>query len=57
MRYAIKETFEREYIIYADSMDDALVKAHEIDDSWDYDEHSLGFTHIYEVETGKDMSL
>jgi len=57
MKYYIQETFTREYLIHADSMEDAIAQAHEIDDTWDYDETGHGFTYIIEDETGKEMTL
>jgi len=57
MKYYIQETITREYLIHADSMQDAIAQAHEIDDTWDYDETGHGFTYIIEDETGKDMVL
>jgi len=57
MKYMIEETYTRTYLVHADSMDQALEVAFEIDDNWDYDESCQGFTYIQEVETGKDRTL
>lgn len=56
-RYVITETISKDYIVYADTFDEALAKAFDIDETWDFDESSQGFTYIYETETGKDLCL
>ena len=57
MKYMIEETYTRTYLVHADSMDDAIEAAFEIDDSWEYEESCQGFTYILEVETNKDRLL
>ena len=57
MDYYITETIERTYLIKADSMEEAISNAFEIDETWDYDESNQGFTYIIEKETNKDRVL
>ena len=57
MDYYITETVERTYLIKADSMEEAIANAFEIDETWAYDESNQGFTYIIEKETGKDRVL
>jgi len=53
----IQETITKDFYIEAESMDEAIAAAMEIDDSWDCDESSHGFTYIINTETHQDRSL
>ena len=57
MNYYITETIERTYLINADSMEEAIANAFEINDTWHFEESSHGFTYIIEKETNKDKLL
>jgi hypothetical protein len=57
MKFIIQETITRDYHIEAETMDDAIAAAMEIDDSWNFDESNHGFTYIINAETQEDRTL
>lgn len=57
MKFIIQETITRDYHIEAETMDDAIAAAMEINDSWDFDESNHGFTYIINTETQQDRTL
>jgi len=57
MKYELHETIIVVYEVEADSMEEALTKAFELDDADRLYENTHGFTYIRELETGKDKIL
>jgi hypothetical protein len=57
MKYLVQETITREYLIHAESIEQALEMAHDIPETADYDESSLGITYVHEIETGKEIII
>ena len=57
MKYELHETVIVVYEVDADSMDEALEKAFELNDSDRIFENTHGFTYIRELETNKDRIL
>jgi hypothetical protein len=57
MKYELHETIIVVYEVEADSMEEALDKAFELDDADRLYENTHGFTYIRELETGKDKIL
>jgi hypothetical protein len=57
MKYELQETIIVIYKVEAESMDEALEKAFELNDNDRLYEDTHGFTYIREIETGKDRIL
>jgi len=57
MKYELHETVVVVYEVDADSMDEALEKAFELNDSDRIFENTHGFTYIRELETNRDRIL
>ena len=58
MKYLVQETITREYLIHAESIEQALEMAHDvINESTDYQDSSQGISFITELETGKEIKI
>ena len=58
MKDLVQETITREYLIHAESIEQALEMAHDvINESTDYQDSSQGISFITELETGKEIKI
>ena len=57
MKYFVQETITVTYKVNADSFDEALDKARELDRDQAMDECNEGFTYVYCPEEGSDLAL
>jgi len=57
MKYELHETVTIVYEVDAESIEDALEKAFELNDSDRIYENTQGFTYILELETNRDRIL